>query len=69
MSYLVGKFNRDYFDSSENENPLNTVGIVEEISKAHLIDAQGDEDYQVINLITREYYDPKKNKWVKIQKF
>ena len=69
MSYLVGRFNRDYYDFSQNENPLSTVGIIEEISKANLIDAQQDEDYQVINLITREYYDPKKNQWIKIQKF
>jgi len=69
MSYLVGRFNRDYYEISNNENPLSAIGIVEEISKGHLVDAQNDDDYQVINLITREYYDPKKNSWVKIQKF
>ena len=69
MSYLVGRFNRDYFDFTENNNPLSTVGIIDEISKGHLVDAQNDDDYQVINLITREYYDPKKNSWVKIQNF
>lgn len=69
MSYLVGRFNRDYFGFSDNKNPLSTVGIVDEISKKHLVDAQTDDDYQVINLITREYYDPKKNIWVKLQNF
>jgi hypothetical protein len=67
--YLVGRFNREYYAHSNNENPLALVGIVEEISKAHLINASQDDDYQVINLITREYYDPKQNKWIKIQKF
>ena len=67
--YLVGRFNRDYYDFSENENPLALVGVVEEISKSHLVSAQQDEDYQVIDLIKREYYDPKQNKWIKIQKF
>jgi hypothetical protein len=69
MSYLVGRFSRDYFDFTNNDNPMSLVGMVEEISKSHLVSAQQDDDYQVINLITREYYDPKKNLWVKIQKF
>lgn len=67
--YLIGRFNRDYYSFSNNENPLGLVGLVEEISKSHLQSASSDEDYQVINLITREYFDPKQNKWVKIQKF
>ena len=67
--YLVGRFNRDYYDFSSNENPMSLVGLVEEISKSHLQSAASDEDYQVINLITREYFDPKQNKWVKIGRF
>ncbi len=69
MSYLVGRFTRDYFSFTNNDNPLSTVGIIDEISKTHLVNAQNDDDYQVINLITREYYDPKKNSWVKLQNF
>lgn len=49
--YLVGRFNRDYYDFSENKNPLSLVGLVEEITKAHLRSASTDEDYQVIDLI------------------
>lgn len=67
--YLVGRFNRVYYSFSNNENPLGSVGLVEDITKSHLKEAASDEDYQVINLITREYFDPKQNKWVKIQKF
>ena len=69
MSYLVGNFDRRYMVLFDNDNPLGLVGIVEEITKIHLINAQKDDDYQVINLITREYYEPKQNKWIKIQKF
>lgn len=65
MSYLVGRFSRDgYYD-----NTLFGAGIVENISKQHLVDAQSDEDYQVINLATLEYYEPKKNEWLKVQRF
>jgi len=69
MSYLIGNFRRDDFDFSENKNPMSVVGIVDEIKKEHLVKASSDEEYQVINLITREYYDPKKNAWIKIQNF
>lgn len=67
--YLVGRFNRDYFEYSQNENPMSLVGIVEEVTKKHLQSAAEDEDYQVVDLIQRAYFDPKKNAWVKIQKF
>lgn len=69
IMYLVGRFNRDYYNFSNNENPMSLVGLVEEISKSHLQSCVSDEDYQVINLITREYFDPKQNKWVKIGRF
>lgn len=69
MSYLIGNFTRDYFDISENTQPMALVGIVDEIKKENLVRAQGDDDYQVINLITREYYDPKQNKWVPINRW
>lgn len=69
MSYLIGTFKRDYFELFDNENPLSVVGIVDEIKKENLVSAQKDEDYQVINLITREYYDPKQNKWIPINRW
>ena len=69
MSYLIGTFKRDYYDFTENKNPMSVVGIIDVVEKDHLVKAQQDEDYQVINLITREYYDPKQNQWIKIQNF
>ena len=67
--YLIGQFNRDYFDFSSNENPMSLVGLVEKLTKEHLVKASQDDDYQVINLYTSEYYDPKSNKWIKLGKF
>ena len=66
--YLVGTFQRDYFSFTTNENPLSLVFVKEEITKDDLMKASKDEDYQVINFIKREYYDPKQNKWVSITK-
>lgn len=65
MSFLVGRFTRDNY----SDGSLFGAGIVENISKQHLIDAKSDEDYQVINLATLEYYEPKKNEWLKLQSF
>lgn len=67
--YLVGTFNRDYYDFSSNDNPMSLVGLKEEITRETLQKVAQDDDYQVINLITREYFDPKQNKWVKIGRF
>lgn len=67
--YLVGNFNRDYYETFSNENPMSLVGLKEEITLETLQKAAQDDDYQVINLITREYFDPKQNKWVKIGRF
>lgn len=57
--YLVGIFQRDYFEFTNNDNPLVLVGVVENITKSHLQSAANDDDYQVIDLIKREYFDPK----------
>jgi len=43
--------------------------IISKLTKDHLIKARENEEYQVINLITREYYDPAKNQWVKIKEY
>ena len=67
--YLIGVFNRDYFDFTSNDNPMSLVGLEEEITRETLQKAAQDDDYQVINLITREYFDPKQNKWIKIGRF
>lgn len=68
MSYLVGTFQRHHSEIFEDDNPFYGTKLVDEISKEHLLNAVQDSDYQVINLITLEYYDPKKNKWVKISR-
>lgn len=68
MSYLVGTFQRHHSEIFEDDNPFYGTKLVDEISKEHLLNAVQDSDYQVINLITREYYNPKKNKWVKISR-
>lgn len=65
--YLIGRFERESLWPSTN--PLNSVGKVAQITKDHLVKAQQDENYQVINLLTMEYFDPSQNKWVKIQSF
>ena len=67
--YLIGTFSRDYFDFSNNENPLSVVGLVNEITREHLGNAKQDDDYQVINLERKEYYEPKRNEWIKIKFF
>lgn len=68
MSYIVGTFQRHHSEIFEDDDPFYETKIVDEITKDHLLKAKNDDDYQVINLITREYYDPKKNQWVKIKR-
>ena len=68
MSYIVGTFQRHHSEIFENDDPFYETKIVDEITREHLLKAKNDDDYQVINLITREYYDPKKNQWVKIKR-
>ncbi len=62
--YLVGIMKRDeWYDS----NPMREAGIVLAITRDHLVKARQDDEYNVINLATREYYNPKSNSWEKIQ--
>ena len=68
MSYIVGTFQRHHSEIFEDDDPFYETKIVDEITREHLLKAKNDDDYQVINLITREYYDPKKNQWVKIKR-
>lgn len=68
MSYIVGTFHRHHTDLFLDTDPFYETEIVDEITKEHLVKAKDDNDYQVINLITREYYDPIKNQWVKINR-
>jgi len=65
MSYIVGAFERWHSDFGDND-PFYETKIIDQVTKEHLAKAAGDDSYQVINLITREYYDPKKNQWTKI---
>lgn len=65
--YLVGTFSRDYFDHNNNK-PMSLVFLRETVTKDDLVRASQDDDYQVIDLIQRKYYDPKQNKWLPIEK-
>lgn len=68
MSYLIGTFQRHHSEIFEDRDPFWETKIVDEITRDHLLKSKNDDDYQVINLITREYYNPKTNKWVKINR-
>ena len=65
--YLVGTFTRHHSEIFEDDDPFYETKIVDEITREHFAKAKNDDEFQVINLITREYYDPKKNTWVKIK--
>ena len=65
--YFVGRFNRTYFDIFANDNPMETVFLKEDITKEDLTKAAQDSDYQIIDVMTRSYFDPKSNKWLKIK--
>jgi|TARA_B110000211_G_C13839996_1_gene447445 hypothetical protein len=67
MSYLVGTFQRHHSELFNDDDPFYETKIVDNVDRSHLMSAKNDDDYQVINLITREYYNPKINKWVKIK--
>lgn len=67
--YIVGTFKREYFDFGLDDEPMSLVGVVSEITKTHLQRAVEDEDYQVIDVLNRKYYDPKQNKWVNLKDF
>ena len=66
--YIVGTFKRDYFSFGDNDKPMSLVFLRETITKDDLVRASQDDDYQVIDLIQRKYYDPKKNVWLPIEK-
>jgi len=66
--YLVGTFTRDYYEHMSNDEPMSSVFLKENITRDHLRNAAEQEDYQVINLDERTYFDPKKNAWVKLNK-
>ena len=69
MSYLVGTFQRHHSELFEDNDPFYETKIVDGVVKEDLLKARNDDDYQVINLLTLEYYDPKKNTWIKIKRF
>lgn len=64
--YLVGYFERDTPMFNKNESNLHSVSLTETIKTDHLVNARNDNNYQVINLDTKEYFDPKSNQWKKI---
>jgi len=59
--YLVGTFTRDYYETMSNDKPMSMVFFRENITKDHLQNAAEQEDYQVINLNDKTYFDPKSN--------
>ena len=65
--FLTGKFNRYYFSLGGTDNPLNEARIRKNMTREILQQITVDEDFQVINLETLEYFDPKQNKWIKIK--
>ncbi len=66
MAYLIGILQRHHSEIFNVDDPFYEASIVEEVTREHLLKAKNDDDYQVINLITKQYYNPKKNEWVKI---
>ena len=60
--YLVGDLsNRDYFQE------YSSVKVKEKITGEDLATAKLNDYHQVINLETLEYFDPKKNQWLKLK--
>lgn len=59
--YLKGNFERK---SWPMDNPM-TITLSSICTKEDLIACKNNETYQVINIIEREYFDPKRNVWVK----
>jgi hypothetical protein len=66
MSYIVGIFERTSSTFFNDNGEMREIQIVDEAKREHLIKCKNDENYQVINLITREYYNPNTNQWVRI---
>ena len=68
--FLVGVLRREYSDIGSNSNPMIGAFLTEDLDavKKRLAEAASDDDYQVINLTTLEYFDPKANRWIKIEK-
>ena len=64
--YLVGTFEREYYDFGDYE-PMEYMEFKAEIERSDLVKSSQDENFQVINILKKEYYDPKSNKWVKIK--
>jgi len=64
--YLIGKLTRDDWWESD---PMHEAGVITNVTRDHLAKARDDEDYNVINLVTREYFNPKSNSWQKLQDY
>jgi len=66
--YLIGNFKRRHTYSFKDDNPMDETKIVNNISREDLAKAKDDDDFQIINLLKHEFYDPKKNIWQKINR-
>jgi len=65
--YFIGTFNRSYSTLFGNDDPMPLVFLKDDITKDDLVKAAQNTDYQIIDVATRSYYDPKQNKWIKIK--
>ena len=61
MKYLIGDFSE-----MRDDDPINPPTLKGDVSKEDLVRTSKDEDYQVINLEEKTYFNPKENKWIKL---
>ena len=55
MTYIVGRFER-YEDGMY-------AGTVSKLTKDHLVKCKEDDEYHIIAIANREYFDPHSNSW------
>jgi hypothetical protein len=64
--YVIGTFERWHSDMFEDDNPMSETKIVDVVTREMLSEASKDDSYQVINISTLEFFNPKKNQWQKL---
>jgi hypothetical protein len=67
MSFIVGVFYRHESSRLNNTDPMYEVQVVEDIEREHFGRCRNEDNYQIINTYTHQYFDPNNNTWVKIQ--
>ena len=66
--YLVGTFKRFYHNRVSNHDPLKDVRVAKEVTHDDFLRSALHDNYQIINLETEEYYNPKQATWIKLNK-